>query len=74
MWMDPTTGESFIVDTASGNSRHALGPGKGIPRRTLASVGQDDIVQEEMPSWIGDALTVCYEIDPAGRLTEIPSR
>lgn len=60
--MDPTTGESFIVDTATGNSRRALGPEKGgidVSRRTLAFRGQDDAGKDEIPPWIGEALTVC---------------
>lgn len=61
--MDPTTGESFIVDTATGNSRPALGPEGGNvngSRRTLAARGRDDEEQDEMPPWIGEALTVRF--------------
>ena len=61
VWTDPTTGESFIVDTGTGNSRRASGPEEGdmtIPRRTLAARGQGDTEKDEIPSWIGEALTV----------------
>jgi len=67
VWTDPATGESFIVDAATGNSRRALGPEEGnvsMPRRTLATRGQDDAGQDDTPSWIGDALTVCFSCPP----------
>ena len=63
VWTDPTTGESFIVDTDTGNSRRALGPEEGdpnAPRRILPARGQDDAGKDETPSWIGEALTVCF--------------
>ena len=61
--MDPATGESFIIDTATGNSRRALGPEEdsaSMPRRTLVARGRDDAGQDEIPSWIGHALTVRF--------------
>ena len=67
IWTDPTTGEPFIVDTTTGNSRRALGPGEGnasVPRRTLASKGQDGTGHDEIPSWIGNALTVPFRVSP----------
>ena len=66
VWTDPTTGESFIVDTGTGNSRRASGPEEGdmnAPRRTLVARGQDDAEKDEIPSWIGEALTVCLYHD-----------
>jgi len=63
VWTDPTTGESFIVDTGTGNSKRASGPEEGgvtTPRRTLAARGHGDAKRDEVPSWIGEALTVCF--------------
>ena len=65
MWTDPTTRESFIVDTNTGNSRRALCPEEGnesVPRRTLAARGQDDAGTYDIPPWIEEALTVCSRI------------
>ena len=62
VWTDPTTGESFIVDTGTGNSRRASGPEEGdvtAPRRTLTARDQVDARKDEIPTWIGEALTVC---------------
>ena len=65
IWTDPSTGEPFIVDMATGNSRLALGPSEGNTnplRRTLVARRRDDDEGEhEVPTWIGEALTVCFE-------------
>lgn len=63
VWIDPSNGESFIVDMATGNSRRALGPSEGnmiLPRRTLVSRRRDDDGKHEIPPWIGEALTVRF--------------
>ena len=67
VWNDPSTGESFVVDTATGNSRRALGPNEGhmsMPRRTLVARGQGGDGEDEMPLWIGEALSVCFGFKP----------
>jgi len=65
VWTDQTTGKSFIVDTGTGNSRPASGPEEGdviTPRRTLVARGQGDAERDEIPPWIGEALTVRFNL------------
>ena len=74
VWTDPTTGECFVVDTATGNSRPAFGPSGGninAPRRTLVARDREGAGEDEVPSWIGEALTVRFEFSVFQGLTEL---
>lgn len=65
VWTDPATGESFIVDTGTGNSRPVYGPEEGeinASRRTLVAREKDRAEQDGVPSWIGEALTVRFRL------------
>jgi hypothetical protein len=65
VWTDPNTGESFVVDTTTGNSRRTFGSGGngvGVLRRTLVTRAQEDDGRDEIPPWIGEALTVISPI------------
>ena len=79
VWTDPSTGESFIVDTATGNSRRAFCTGEGnsnAPRRTILARGRNDGEKADVPSWIGEALTVCFQFEfkPFSMVSQIISQ